>query len=204
MSLGTMGKEVEFLQSGVLPKDLLPSKKYAFIRKARKYVLHDDVLYMKGSDLVLRCVPWKEEIYKILVENHEDSCGGHFAVKVTLHKILQEGYVWPSIQRDVHHWCRSCEACQKMGKRILSHEVRNVIMTYDVFQRWGLDAIGPLPMTGRGKCYILTAVDYLSRWAEAKAVKHTTSKDIGKFVYEDICCKFGAPLELLLDRGPGF
>ncbi|MCO5580822.1 hypothetical protein L7F22_034695 [Adiantum nelumboides] len=48
------------------------------------------------------------------------------------------------------------------------------------------------------------AVDYLSRWAEAKPVKQITSKDVAKFVYEDICCKFGMPLELLSDKGPVF
>ena len=47
-------------------------------------------------------------------------------------------------------------------------------------------------------------MDYLSRWAEAKAVRQITSKEMGKFVYEHICCKFGVPLELLSDRGPGF
>ncbi|MCO5586841.1 hypothetical protein L7F22_040786 [Adiantum nelumboides] len=64
--------------------------------------------------------------------------------------------------------------------------------------------MGPLPMSGKRNAYILTAVDYLSRWAEAKAVKQITSKEMGKFVYEQICCKFGLPLELLSDRGPGF
>ena len=73
-----------------------------------------------------------------------------------------------------------------------------------MFEKWGLDDVGPLPMTSRKNAYRLTDVDYLSRWAEAKAVKHTTSKDMGKFVYEHICCKFGVPLELLSDRGPGF
>ncbi|MCO5569673.1 hypothetical protein L7F22_023389 [Adiantum nelumboides] len=63
----------------------------------------------------------------------------------------------------------------------------------------------PEPTPGaRGKCYILTAIDYLSSWAEAKPVKQITSKDVAKFVYEDICCKFGMPLELLSDKGPGF
>ncbi|MCO5550143.1 hypothetical protein L7F22_003624 [Adiantum nelumboides] len=41
-------------------------------------------------------------------------------------------------------------------------------------------------------------------WVEAKPVKQITSKDVVKFVYEDICCKFGMPLELLSDKGPGF
>ena len=59
-------------------------------------------------------------------------------------------------------------------------------------------------MTSRGKCYILTAVDYLSCWAEASAVRQVTAKDVAKFVYEDICCKFRVPLEILSNQGPSF
>ena len=77
-------------------------------------------------------------------------------------------------------------------------------MAYDILEKWGIDALGPLPVTTRGKSYILTAMDYLSRWAEAKAVKQISAKDVAKFVYEDICCKFGVPLELLSDQRPGF
>ena len=43
---------------------------------------------MRGADLVLRRVPWKEELYKVLEENHEGAYGGHFALKITLHKIF--------------------------------------------------------------------------------------------------------------------
>ncbi|MCO5570045.1 hypothetical protein L7F22_023759 [Adiantum nelumboides] len=200
----SLEREEGFLQTGLLPAELEKSKKYAFLRRAKRYMLVGDSLYMKGADLVMRRVPWKEEIYKVLEENHEGSCGGHFASKITLHKILQEGYVWPSIQRDVHHWCKSCKECQSMASRVLRSEIRGTILAYDVFEKSGIDAIGPLPITARGKCYILTAVDYLSRWAEAKPVMQITSKDVAKFVYEDICCKFGMPLELLSDKGPGF
>ena len=35
-------------------------------------------------------------------------------------------------------------------------------------------------------------------------MKQIAAKDVAKFVYEDICCKFGVPLELLSDQGPGF
>ncbi|MCO5598101.1 hypothetical protein L7F22_052192 [Adiantum nelumboides] len=200
----SLEREEGFLQTGLLPAELEKSKKYAFLRRAKKYMLVGDSLYMKGADLVMRRVPWKEEIYMVLEENHEGSCGGHFASKITLHKILQEGYVWPSIQRDVHHWCKSCKECQSMASRVLRSEIRDTISAYDVFERWGIDAIGPLPITARGKCYILTVVDYLFRWAEAKPMKQITSKDVAKFVYEDICCKFGMPLELLFGKGPGF
>ncbi|MCO5573334.1 hypothetical protein L7F22_027103 [Adiantum nelumboides] len=45
---------------------------------------------------------------------------------------------------------------------------------------------------------------YELRWAKAKPMKQITRKDVAKFVYENICCKFGMPLELLSDKGPGF
>ena len=31
-----------------------------------------------------------------------------------------------------------------------------------------------------------------------------TSKDVAKFVFENICCRFGTPLEIISDRGPRF
>ena len=61
-----------------------------------------------------------------------------------------------------------------------------------------------MSLRGTGKNYILTAADYLSRWAEARAVKQITAKDLAKFLYEDIWCNFGVPLELLSDQGPSF
>ncbi|MCO5586261.1 hypothetical protein L7F22_040200 [Adiantum nelumboides] len=199
-----LAHEEEFLLTGVVPKDIEKPKKYGFLRRAYKYKLIGDILYMLGVDLVLRRVPWKEELYEVLEENHDGGCGGYFALKITLHKILQEGYVWPSLHKDVYHWCKSCKRCQSFGKRVLKPELRKSILAYDVFEKWGIVAVGPLPITSRGKNYILIAVDYLSRWAEAKAVRQITAKDVAKFVYEEICCKFGMPLELLLDQGPRF
>ena len=80
--------EEEFLLTGVIPKVIEKAKKYGFLHKAYKYKLIGDTLYMKGADLVLRRVPWKEELCKILEENDEGACGGHFSFKITLHKIL--------------------------------------------------------------------------------------------------------------------
>lgn len=93
----SLEKEEQFLLTHPIPKNVEKYSKYAFVRRATRYKLINDILFMKGADLVLRRVPWKEEIYKILEKNHEGDCGGHFAVKITLHKVLQEGYVWPSI-----------------------------------------------------------------------------------------------------------
>ncbi|MCO5609978.1 hypothetical protein L7F22_064213 [Adiantum nelumboides] len=44
----------------------------------------------------------------------------------------------------------------------------------------------------------------MTRWAEAAATTRITAKDVAKFVFENICCRFGTPLEIIFDRGPGF
>lgn len=44
----------------------------------------------------------------------------------------------------------------------------------------------------------------MTRWAEAKATSRITKEEVVSFVYEHICCRFGVPLEIISDRGPGF
>ena len=80
--------EEEFLLTGVVPKVIEKAKKYGFVCRVCKYKRIGDTLYMKGADLVLRCVPWKEELYKVLEENHEGEFGDYFAFKIMLNKIL--------------------------------------------------------------------------------------------------------------------
>ena len=63
---------------------------------------------------------------------------------------------------------------------MLKPELHKTILAFDVFEKWGIDAVGPLPIISRGKSYILTTVDYLSRWVEARAVKHITAHDVAK------------------------
>ncbi|MCO5602872.1 hypothetical protein L7F22_057011 [Adiantum nelumboides] len=78
------------------------------------------------------------------------------------------------------------------------------IFAYGPFEKWGIDAIGPLPRTSTGKQYILTATDYMTRWAEAASVARITVADVSKFVLDYICSRFGTPLEILYDTGPSF
>ncbi|MCO5558278.1 hypothetical protein L7F22_011857 [Adiantum nelumboides] len=44
----------------------------------------------------------------------------------------------------------------------------------------------------------------MTRWAKAASVARITAADVSKFVLDYICSRFGTPLEILSDRGPGF
>ena len=105
-------------------------------------------------------VPSKEDIHRILHSYHNDICGGHFAYELTCRKILQAGFVWPSLQRDAHFWCKTCDAYQRIGPRQLTYGPQQPITSFGPFEKWGIDAIGPLPRTAAGKEYIIVGVNY--------------------------------------------
>ena len=67
---------------------------------------------------------------------------------------------------------------------------------------WGIDYIGEVhPHSSIGMAYIVVATEYLTKWAEAKAVKTNTAANAATFMYENIISKFGCPKILVSDRG---
>nr|GEZ75932.1 reverse transcriptase domain-containing protein [Tanacetum cinerariifolium] len=65
--------------------------------------------------------------------------------------------------------------------------------------RKGIDFMGPFP-SSRGNEYILVAVDYLSKWVEAKALPTNNSRVVCKFL-KNLFARFGAPRAIISDRG---
>ncbi|XP_060969563.1 uncharacterized protein LOC133036821 [Cannabis sativa] len=72
------------------------------------------------------------------------------------------------------------------------------------FAVWGIDLIGELPK-GKGRVkYAVVAVDYFTKWAEAKALATITATKLREFVYNSIICRFGIPYKLISDNGKQF
>ena len=47
--------------------------------------------------------------------------------------------------------------------------------------------IGKLPKTADGNQYIVTLMDYFSKWPEAEAVKSKSAETVAMFLYRVIC-----------------
>jgi hypothetical protein len=73
----------------------------------------------------------------------------------------------------------------------------------EIFDVWGIDFMGPFPPS-YGFTYILLAVDYVSKWVEAKATRTNDSKVATNFVKTNIFARFGMPRVLISDVGSHF
>ena len=69
-----------------------------------------------------------------------------------------------------------------------------------------MTSIGPFPIPAKrtGARYIITIVEYVTKWAEAEPVDTCSSEIAAKFIYENIITRFGCPLTLISDQGTHF
>lgn len=73
-----------------------------------------------------------------------------------------------------------------------------------LFDKWGIDFVGPIEPPSVRNSYILVCTDYVTKWAEAKPMKHPRDNNVAKFLYEFIFTRYGVPRELQSDQGPQF
>jgi hypothetical protein len=127
----------------------------------------------------------------VLYMFHNDPISGHFATNRMFEKIRKR-YYWPQYYEDIRDYVKSCDACQKRG-RTKSNNQLHPIPVHSPFYQIGIDIVGPLPRTQRGKKYIVVAMDYLSKWPEAHAISEANAENVAKFIYEQIICQHGCP-----------
>nr|GFB24690.1 hypothetical protein [Tanacetum cinerariifolium] len=71
---------------------------------------------------------------------------------------------------------------RRQGKIYQRDEMpQNSIQVCEIFDIWGIDFMGPFP-SSKGNKYILVAVDYLSKWVEAKALPTNNARVVVKFL----------------------
>ena len=136
---------------------------------------------------------------------HENLCGGHHFWRTTAYKILRAGYFWLILFTDVCAKIRACVKCQKFsGKQQLKSLSLKHVMVFGPFQQWGLDFIGDIHPASSGQHkWILTAIDYFTKWIESIPTRSVSHKVIINFL-EDIMSRFDCPRRIVTDNAASF
>ncbi|KAM1962416.1 hypothetical protein ACFX16_022701 [Malus domestica] len=187
-----------------IPDDFTRAQKDKLVKTAKYYEWDDPYLWKYCTDqLIRRCVP-ESEFKSILTFCHSYACGGHFGAKRTALKVLESGFYWPSLFKDAYEFCATCDRCQRTGNLGPRNQMpQTPILVVEIFDVWGIDFMGPFP-SSNGFLYILLAVDYVSKWVEAKATKTNDSKVVSDFIKSNIFARFGIPRAIISDGGSHF
>nr|GEX18453.1 reverse transcriptase domain-containing protein [Tanacetum cinerariifolium] len=149
-------------------KGMSSQQKKKFFKDVKHYFWDDPYLFRICVDQIIRQCVHGQEACDILKAYHPT--GGHHGANFTAKKVFDVGSFWPTLYRDAHKLVKSCDSCQRQGKISEGDEMpQNVIQVCEIFDVWGIDFIGPFP-SSRGNRYTLVAVDYISKWVEAKAL----------------------------------
>ncbi|KAM1157126.1 hypothetical protein ACFX2B_027540 [Malus domestica] len=195
---------VNYLVSKHVPSELLKHQGDKLKKEARFYVWDDPYLWKYCPDQVIRRCVHDSEFNAILTFCHTYACGGHFGTNRTALKVLECGFYWPTIFRDARTFCMSCDRCQRTGNIGPKQQMpQTPIFSVEIFDVWGIDFMGPFP-SSHGFLYILLAVDYVSKWVEAKATRTNDSRVVADFVKTNIFARFGMPRVLISDGGSHF
>nr|XP_043620185.1 uncharacterized protein LOC122592037 [Erigeron canadensis] len=194
---------IEYLVSGIFPEDESEARKIRI--KAPQYKLMEGNLYKKAFVTPwLRCVGPKQA-ETIIFEIHEGICGLHAGPRSVATKALRLGYFWPSMHRDAAKLLHNCEACQLHANvpRLPKQDMTSVTSAWP-FTKWGIDIVGPLPKAPGKVKFLIVAIDYFTKWVEAKPVATINGKTIENFVWEYRIYRFGLPQMIVSDNGKQF
>ncbi|GJU96892.1 reverse transcriptase domain-containing protein [Tanacetum coccineum] len=194
---------VEYLTEGTLPAE---TKKARAIKiKARRYTMVNGVLYRKSFlEPWLRCVSPTQAEY-VVKEIHEGSYSMHSGPRSVVAKAIRSEYYWPIMHKDARNIIKKCDDCQthRPVPRNPQQKLTPITSSWP-FYKWGIDISGPFPKAQGKVKFLIVAVDYFTKWIEAKPVATIMGSQVKKFVWDNIVCRFGLPGEIISENGKQF
>nr|KYP63718.1 Pro-Pol polyprotein [Cajanus cajan] len=180
-----------YLKEGVLPEDKDEARKMR-VRSA-KFVSIGDELFKHGiSTPLLKCLTAPQAAY-VIEEIHRGICVMHAGARSMAARVLRAGYYWPTLKSDCQDYVQRCPP-----------ETLHQMMSSWPFSRWGMDILGPFPPAKGQLKFLLVAIDYFTKWIEAYPLAKITTKNVQRFTWRNIVCRFGIPHTLVTDNDRQF
>ncbi|GJX33338.1 reverse transcriptase domain-containing protein [Tanacetum coccineum] len=183
--------------------NVIPVEKQVF-QRCQTHFWDDPFMFKICADqMIWRCVHDKEAL-DILEACHNGPTVDNTVQNPPRQKrTIDAGFFWPTIYKDAHELVKNCDSCQRQGKISQRDEMpQNSIQVCKIFDVWGIDFMGPF-LLSKGNKYILVAVDYLSKWVEAKALPTNDARVVVKFL-KSLFARFETPRAIIRDCGTHF
>ena len=182
----------------------MSKKRQRYLEKyAQEFSIIANQLYHRGKDGNLRICVAKSEYVPVLTHARSYASDGHFSTDVTTKAIMRVGLWWPTLYKDAVEFVKRCNECQRYKAPIRKDEMPlRPMMGARAFAKWGIDFVGPIdpPAVQTHAQSIIVAIDYMTKWVEARATPKNDAHTIAKFLYEN-ATRYGLSIEIMSDRG---
>ena len=173
-------------------------------RGETKFVVKKGLLYRqftKGNKVTLQLVVPKGFREKVLRLAHETLLAEHLGIKKTLDRVVSE-FFWPGVCGDVARFCKSCDICQRAIRkgRVTKVPLGKMPLIDTPFKRVAVDIVGPTePRSDKKSRYILTMIDYATRYPEAVALPSIETEHVAEALIA-MFSRVGIPSEMLIEH----
>eukprot|EP00731_Ephydatia_muelleri_P034765 Em0075g18a len=201
----------DYLRMNQYPKGISKGDKANLRRKCKNFKFDCGVLYFRrvkkgeGDEEGWKiCVRTEDEKRRILESCHAGIEGNHLGRDKTIQKISSR-FFWKNINEDIRIFVQHCEKCQRTNAKFSKSNAKlhPIVPMPNVWHQVGIDLIGSLPTTSKGNKYVVTLVDYFSKWPEAAPLKDKTAASVALFLFETFC-RFGCCEVIISDQGREF
>lgn len=180
-------------KTSLLIKELLKVKDKFKLAKINVSIVQD-----------VRNINDKEMRQLILNDFHMLPTGGHVGIKRMFNNI-KKYYFWPSLFKDVEHFIKKCDDCQRYKHSNQNREPMCLTDTATTaFERVFLDIVGPLNTDNDENKYILTIQCDLTKFVECYPIRNKEAETVAKNYVENFILRFGIPKIVVTDQGTEF
>ena len=168
---------------------------------SKDYSLRDNELWHRNVQVLDK----EQKVLDAIQATHKDL--GHYGTETTMEAVKQRYEVASDLREKGKNVLKGCIPCQ-LYKPTPPQNAQNTatIHPYGVknpFQLWEIDFVGKLVTTPRGKEYLITAIDYATSKAIAKALRQRSTQAAIELL-EEIIWSYGKPSEIITDNGAEF
>ena len=197
-------KSLDKLRSATEEKERGKGKSYFGVKDnlLYRFFWHPNV---NGGKVLKQLVVPTQLRFKTMEIAHETMMSGHLGIKKTSDRILSN-FFWPGLKDDVRRFGLSCDICQRTLNKgsVPKIPLQKTPIIDTPFKRVAVDLVGPIhPPSSGGHRYILTLIDYATRYPEAIALKNIATEDVAQGLLT-IYSRIVFPEEILSDMGSQF
>ena len=180
-----------YIRTKQYPEEIRDKGQKANFRRATKNFSLQNGIFCKDGRMVITETGAQRQIISDLHQGiGEDikavALAAHYGRSSTYQKVIDRFY-WYTIYDDVDEFIKNCLRCQKQSTmpKGTENKLHCIPVPSEVMKQIGVDLCN-LPEVD-GLKHVVIAIDYFSKWSEAKPLRDKGAPSVATFLYELIC-----------------